>query len=150
MVKPQLPKVRTGKKVAVVGSGPSGLAAAHAAEPDADTTLPYMRETTDRADFSRYGIPNMKLEKASHRPTRLHIMEAGGYYSLLLNANVGKRCKSGRAAEDNMTRVVLACGASNPRDIKAPGRDAKGIYFAVDFLNTYDKEPSGFEFRQIR
>ena len=58
------------------------------------------------------------------------------------NANVGKGCQSCREFLKEYDSVVLACGASNPRDIKAPGRDAKGIYFAVDFLTSYHKESS--------
>ena len=83
-----------------------------------------------------YGIPNMKLEK--HIIDRkIRIMEEEGV-KFVTNTDIGKDAKS-RKLLDGFDRVVLCCGASNPRDIKAPGRDAKGIYFAVDFLKGVTK-----------
>lgn len=83
-----------------------------------------------------YGIPNMKLEK--HIIDRkIRIMEEEGV-KFVTNTDIGKDAKS-RKLLDGFDRVVLCCGASNPRDIKAPGRDAKGIYFAVDFLKGITK-----------
>lgn len=134
-VKPMPPKVRTGKRVAVVGSGPSGLAAADQLNKRGHHVTVFERR--DRiGGLLRYGIPNMKLEK--HIIDRkLDIMKAEGV-EFVTNANIGENYK----AEDLMKQydsVVLACGASNPRDIKVPGRDAKGIYFAVDFLTATTK-----------
>ena len=83
-----------------------------------------------------YGIPNMKLEK--HIIDRkIRIMEEEGV-KFVTNTDIGKDAKS-RKLLDGFDRVVLCCGASNPRDIKAPGRDAQGIYFAVDFLKGVTK-----------
>ena len=83
-----------------------------------------------------YGIPNMKLEK--HIIDRkIRIMEEEGV-KFVTNTDIGKDAKSKKLL-DGFDRVVLCCGASNPRDIKAPGRDAKGIYFAVDFLKGVTK-----------
>ena len=65
--------------------------------------------------------------------------------TFVTDANVGKDVKAAKLLKE-YDSVVLACGASNPRDIKAPGRDAKGIYFAVDFLTGNHKEPAGFRF----
>jgi glutamate synthase (NADPH/NADH) small chain len=132
---PQPPKVRTGKKVAVIGSGPSGLAAADQLNRRGHSVTVY--ERADRVGgLLMYGIPNMKLEK--HIIDRkIDIMKAEGI-EFVTNANVGENVK----ASDILTKydsVVLACGAANPRDIKAPGRDAKGIYFAVDFLKATTK-----------
>ena len=104
-----------------------------------------MKEATARADFSVYGIPNMKLEK-SVVDRRIHLMEEEGV-KFVLNTNVGKDVTAEELLK-KYDRVILACGASNPRDIKAPGRDAKGIYFAVDFLGQANKDSSGFEFRE--
>ena len=91
-----------------------------------------------------YGIPNMKLEKRIVDRKR-KIMEEEGI-TFVTGVDVGKDMKADKLLHE-FDRVVLACGASNPRDIKAPGRDAKGIYFAVDFLkaNTKSLLDSGFE-----
>ena len=124
------PKVRTGKKVAVVGSGPAGLAAADQLNKRGHQVTVYERD--DRVGgLLMYGIPNMKLEK--HVISRkVQIMEEEGV-AFVTGVNVGKDIKAAKLLKE-YDRVVLACGAKNPRDIKVPGRDAKGIYFAVDFL----------------
>lgn len=129
------PAVRTGKKVAVVGSGPSGLAAADQLNKRGHEVTVF--ERNDRVGgLLRYGIPNMKLEK--HVIDRkVKIMEEEGV-KFVTNADIGKTQKAEALLKD-FDRVVLACGASNPRDLKAPGRDAKGIYFAVDFLTATTK-----------
>lgn len=91
-----------------------------------------------------YGIPNMKLEK--HVIDRkVKIMEEEGV-TFVTNANIGKDIKASKILSD-FDRVVLCCGASNPRDINAPGRDAKGIYFAVDFLTANTKSLLNSEFK---
>ncbi len=83
-----------------------------------------------------YGIPNMKLEK--HIIDRkIRIMEEEGV-KFFTNTDIGRDVKSKKLVE-GFDRIVFACGASNPRDINAPGRDAKGIYFAVDFLKGVTK-----------
>ena len=134
-VQPQKPNVRTGKTIAVIGSGPSGLAAAQQLNRRGHSVTVY--ERSDRpGGLLRYGIPNMKLEK-SVIDRRIRLMEEEGV-KFVLNTNVGKDIK----AEELLKQydiVVLACGASNPRDIKVPGREAKGIYFAVDFLGMVTK-----------
>lgn len=128
--KAQPPKVRTGKKVAVIGSGPAGLAAADQLNKRGHQVTVYERD--DRVGgLLMYGIPNMKLEKHIIE-RKVKIMEEEGV-SFLTGVNVGMDVKAAKLLKD-YDRVILACGAKNPRDIKAPGRDAKGIYFAVDFL----------------
>ena len=135
LIAPHPPKVRTGKKVAVVGSGPSGLAAAMQLNSRGHKVTVFERR--DRiGGLLRYGIPNMKLEK-SVIDRRIAIMEAEGV-EFVTNANVGGDIKASRLLKE-YDRVVLACGASNPRDINVPGRDASGIYFAVDFLTSVTK-----------
>lgn len=129
------PSVRTGKKVAVVGSGPSGLAAADQLNKRGHLVTVFEREDKI-GGLLRYGIPNMKLEKQIiDRKTA--VMEEEGVV-FITNCNVGKDKKSVQLLKE-FDRVILACGASNPRDIKVPGRDAKGIYFAVDFLKSTTK-----------
>ncbi|MCC8163272.1 MAG: glutamate synthase subunit beta [Lachnospiraceae bacterium] len=129
------PKVRTGKKVAVVGSGPSGLAAADQLNRRGHSVTVFERD--DRVGgLLMYGIPNMKLEK--HIIDRkIKIMEEEGVV-FRTSCNVGVDIKAEQLLKE-YDRVILCGGAKNPRDIKAPGRDAKGIYFAVDFLRTTTK-----------
>lgn len=135
-IKPYKPAARTGKKVAVIGSGPSGLATADLLNKRGHLVTVY--ERSDRpGGLLMYGIPNMKLEKHVI-DRRIDLMKAEGV-KFVTGVNVGENYK----AEDIVKEydsVVLACGASNPRDIKAPGRDAKGIYFAVDYLKAATKD----------
>ena len=132
---PKPPKVRTGKKIAVVGSGPSGLAVADQLNSRGHSVTVY--ERADRVGgLLRYGIPNMKLEK--HIIDRkINVMKAEGI-EFVTDANIGVNIKAQKLQEE-YDAVVLCCGASNPRDINAPGRDANGIYFAVDFLTSTTK-----------
>lgn len=143
LVKANPPRVRTGKTVAVVGSGPSGLAAAMMLNRRGHKVTVY--ERNDRiGGLLRYGIPNMKLEKQVI-DRRLKLMEEEGV-TFVTNANIGSDIPAEQLLAE-YDRVVLCCGASNPRDIRVPGREAKGIYFAVDFLKATTKSllDSNFE-----
>lgn len=140
---PKPPKVRTGKKVAVIGSGPSGLAVADQLNRRGHSVTVY--ERADRiGGLLMYGIPNMKLEKHIIE-RKLEVMRAEGV-NFKTCTDVGKDVKAPELLKE-YDAVVLACGAANPRDIKAPGRDANGIYFAVDFLKATTKSllDSNFE-----
>lgn len=132
---PKPPKARTGKRIAVIGSGPSGLAVADQLNQRGHLVTVY--ERADRiGGLLRYGIPNMKLEK--HIIDRkLNVMKDEGV-EFVTEANIGQSIKAKKIMDD-YDAVVLAVGASNPRDINAPGRDADGIYFAVDFLTATTK-----------
>lgn len=132
---PNVPKVRTGKKIAVIGSGPSGLAAADQLNQRGHSVTVFERE--DRVGgLLMYGIPNMKLEK--HVIDRkVDIMKQEGI-EFKCGVDVGKDVKVSDLLKE-FDRIILTCGASNPRDIKVKGRDAKGIYFAVDFLKSTTK-----------
>ena len=102
-------------------------------------------ERSDRpGGLLRYGIPNMKLEK-DVVDRRIELMKAEGV-EFVLNTDIGADVKAEKLLRD-YDRVLLACGASNPRDIKVPGRESKGIYFAVDFLSSVTKSlmDSGLE-----
>ena len=128
-------KVRTGKKVAVVGSGPSGLATADMLNRRGHSVTVFEREDKI-GGLLRYGIPNMKLEK-QFIDRKIAIMEEEGI-QFVTGCNIGKDKKAATLLKE-FDRVVLCCGASNPRDIKVPGREAEGIYFAVDFLKSTTK-----------
>ena len=143
LVKANPPKVRTGKTVAVVGSGPSGLATAMQLNKRGHKVTVF--ERNDRiGGLLRYGIPNMKLEKQVI-DRRVKLMEEEDI-EFVTNVNIGVDITAEELLQ-KYDRVVLCCGASNPRDINAPGRDAKGIYFAVDFLKATTKSllDSNFE-----
>lgn len=132
---PNPPKTRTGKRVAVVGSGPSGLSAAYWLNKRGHEVTVY--ERSDRpGGLLMYGIPNMKLEKRFVK-RRVELMKAEGIH-FLTGVNVGKDI-SAEDVKSQYDSVILACGASNPRDIQAEGRDAEGIYFAVDYLSRTTK-----------
>ena len=134
-VQPVIPSVRSGKKVAVIGSGPSGLAAAQ--QLNRRGHLVTVFERSDRiGGLLRYGIPNMKLDK-SVIDRRVKIMEEEGVV-FKTSVNVGMDVTAEELKKE-FDAVVLCCGASNPRDINVPGRDANGIYFAVDFLGKVTK-----------
>ena len=135
LMKAKPPKVRTGKKVAIIGSGPSGLSAADQLNHRGHLVTVFERH--DRiGGLLMYGIPNMKLEKDIIF-RRINRMEEEGV-TFITNTDIGKG-KKAQALSKEFDAIILACGASNPRDINAPGRDAEGIYFAVDYLGTVTK-----------
>ena len=135
LIRPHPPKVRTGKQVAVVGSGPSGLAAADQLNKRGHTVTVF--ERADRiGGLLMYGIPNMKLEKQIVQ-RRVDLMAAEGV-DFVTGVDVGKD-KPAKELLRDFDAVVLCCGAGNPRDLSVPGRGGKDIYFAVDFLKSTTK-----------
>lgn len=136
LVKPEPPKVFTGKRIAIIGSGPAGLAAAMQLNRRGHKVTVFERH--DRiGGLLRYGIPNMKLDKKII-DRRIHILVEEGI-EFLTNIDIGKDKKQTEQLIKQYDRILLTCGASKPRDIKAAGREAKGIFFAVDFLRTVTK-----------
>ncbi|MCR5099609.1 MAG: glutamate synthase subunit beta [Lachnospiraceae bacterium] len=130
LAKAEPPKTRTKKKVAVIGSGPAGLAVADDLNRRGHLVTVY--ERNDRVGgLLRYGIPNMKLEKWVI-DRKLEIMAQEGI-EFVTNTDIGKDIKASDLLKD-YDAVVVATGTPNPRNIEAPGRDAQGIYFAVDYL----------------
>ena len=134
-IQPNPPRVRSGRRVAIVGSGPSGLAAAWMLNRRGHSITVY--ERNDRpGGLLMYGIPNMKLDKRVVA-RRIQLMEAEGI-RFVTNAEVGTTVDA-----DSLKReydaVLLCCGAGQPRDLNIPGRDAEGVHFAVDFLTAATK-----------
>ncbi|HEX2926889.1 MAG TPA: glutamate synthase subunit beta [Ruminiclostridium sp.] len=125
----------TGKKVAVVGSGPSGLSAAYYLNIVGHDVTVY--ERNDRAGgLLVYGIPNMKLDKRILE-RRLNLMKASGI-KFILNTEVGKDIRA-QELIDNYDAVVMCAGATKARELEVEGKELKGVYFAVDFLKANTK-----------
>ncbi|MFB9292823.1 glutamate synthase subunit beta [Persicitalea jodogahamensis] len=138
LVKPRLPKKRTGKTVAVVGSGPAGMAAASQLNQAGHTVTLF--ERADRiGGLLRYGIPDFKLEKRIV-DRRLAIMEQEGI-EFRTNVEIGKNIKADELLRD-FDAVVLATGSTVPRDLKIEGRHLKGVHFAMEFLSQQNKRVS--------
>jgi len=137
-VQPSLPKYRTGKKVAVIGSGPAGLAAAAQLNKAGHSVTVF-----ERADaiggLLRYGIPDFKLDK-SVIDRRLQVMEEEGI-TFKTNANVGVNIRT-KSLLDEFDAVLLCGGSTVPRDLPIPGRHLKGIYPAMEFLSQQNKRVS--------
>ncbi|MGN0173552.1 MAG: glutamate synthase subunit beta, partial [Acutalibacteraceae bacterium] len=135
LITPNIPKVRTDKKVAVIGSGPSGLAVADQLNKRGHNVTVFERD--DRiGGLLMYGIPNMKLDKRVI-DRKINLMTEEG-----VEFKTNSPIDSSKKANDLLKKydaVVLCCGSRKPRDINAVGRDAKGVYFAVDFLTAVTK-----------
>jgi len=132
---PKPPTVRTGKKIAVIGSGPAGLAAADQLNKRGHLVTVFERD--DRpGGLLMYGIPNMKLDKKIVE-RKIKVMEEEGVI-FQTKVDVGKEVMPKELLKE-FDSVILTCGAKNPRDLKVPGREAEGIYFAVDFLKSTTK-----------
>ncbi len=136
---PEPSKLRTGKKVAIVGSGPAGLAAAQQLCRAGHAVTVY--EKNDRiGGLLRYGIPEFKLEKHII-DRRLEQMSAEGV-KFIPNAEVGKTIQVDGLRRD-FEAIVLAGGSEHPRDLKIPGRELKGIHYAMEFLPQQNKRCHG-------
>jgi glutamate synthase (NADPH/NADH) small chain len=130
-VLPEPPRLRTGKKVAVVGSGPAGLAAA--AQLNKAGHLVTVLERADRpGGLLMYGIPNMKLDKQQVVMRRIRLMEQEGI-KFVCDANVGDNYEAQLMLRD-FDAVVLCTGATQPRDLPVDGRKLGGVHFAMDYL----------------
>jgi len=131
MITAQPPKTRTGKKVAVIGSGPAGLAAAQQLNRKGHTVTVFEKDNAP-GGLLRYGIPNFKLNK-SVIDRRLALLEEEGI-EFKNNTEIGKDI-SGKDIMSKYDAVCIAIGAGQPRDIKPEGRDLNGIYFAMEYLS---------------
>ncbi len=141
-VKAQRPILRTGKKVAVVGSGPAGLAAAAQLNAAGHSVTVYERDDAP-GGLLRYGIPDFKLEKWVI-DRRVKVMEESGVV-FKCNTNVGTDISVNDILRENQA-IVLAGGSTIPRDLAVKGRDLKGVYFAMEFLKQQNKRNIGKKF----
>ena len=138
-IKPEPPKFRTGKKVAVVGSGPAGLAAAQQLNRAGHWVTVY--EKADRiGGLLRYGIPNFKLDKGV-LDRRLKQLSAEGI-RFVTKAHVGKTLPV-EDLQHEYDAILLAGGSEQPRDLPVPGRELKGIHFAMEFLPQQNRRCEG-------
>ncbi|MFT0545109.1 glutamate synthase subunit beta [Allopusillimonas ginsengisoli] len=147
-VLPQPPRRKTGKKVAVVGSGPSGLACAQQLA-RAGHSVTVFEKSNRIGGLLRYGIPDFKLEKA-HIDRRLAQMEAEGvtfcpstYVGEAEHASDGLTVRTAASLHEEFDAIVLAGGAETPRDLPVPGRELAGVHFAMDFLTQQNKASNG-------
>jgi len=138
-IQPEPPAARTGKKVAIVGSGPAGLAAAQQLARTGHLVTVF--EKSDRiGGLLRYGIPDFKMEK-HHIDRRMKQMQAEGV-TFQPNTHVGVTVSIDEL-RSTFDAVLLAGGSEHPRDLKIPGRELKGIHFAMDFLPLNNKRRAG-------
>jgi glutamate synthase (NADPH/NADH) small chain len=138
-VVPQPPAQKTGKKIAIVGSGPAGMAAAQQLARAGHNVVVFEKETRV-GGLLRYGIPDFKFEK-SHIDRRVKQMEAEGV-EFRVNHIVGENVSAEDLSKD-FDAVILAGGAENPRDLPVPGRELDGVHFAMDFLRPQNKVVAG-------
>ena len=134
-ITPTPPPVRTGRKVAIVGSGPAGLAAADQLNKAGHQVTVY--ERADRiGGLLMYGIPNMKLDKQVVQ-RRVDLLAAEGI-EFVANAEIGGNVDPRKLLEEN-DALLLATGATKPRDLPIPGRDLDGVHFAMEFLHAHTR-----------
>jgi glutamate synthase (NADPH/NADH) small chain len=138
-IKPEPPKVQTGKKVAIVGSGPAGLAAAQQLQRAGHAVTVFERD--DRiGGLLRYGIPEFKMEK-NVLDRRLKQLEAEGVV-FKANAHIGMNVPV-EALRKDFDAILLAGGACAPRDLPVPGRELKGVHFAMEYLTQQNRRCEG-------
>lgn len=146
VIKPRIPKKRTGKKVAVIGSGPAGLSVADLLNQAGHSVTVFERDDAV-GGLLRYGIPDFKLNKKVI-DRRIQIFETEGI-EFKTNTSVGENI-TGKEILKKYDAVVLAIGAMKPRDLAVEGRELKGVYFAMEYLTQQNKVNRGVTFNGER
>ena len=144
IIKANPPKIRTGKKVAIIGSGPSGLACADFLNKLGHNVTVYERED-HIGGLMMYGIPNMKLEKNIIKRRVDILKEEGIIFKTCVNVGIDVSVEELNKEYD---AIVITVGASKPRDLKVSGRELNGIYFAVKYLTNNTKRIIGSNFNK--
>ncbi len=139
IIQPKIPTVRTGKKIAVIGSGPAGLAAAAQLNQAGHSVTVYERDEKP-GGLLRYGIPDFKLEKKVV-DRRIALMEEEGI-TFKCNANVGVNVSMNDLLRES-NAIVLSGGSTVPRDLNVKGRELKGVFYAMEFLKQQNKLVAG-------
>ncbi|MCK4875576.1 MAG: glutamate synthase subunit beta [Sulfurimonas sp.] len=139
-MKPQVPKSRTGKKVAIIGSGPAGLSAANQLNKAGHLVSVYERDKRI-GGLVRYGIPNFKLDKKKVVQRRVDLMKEEGI-EFITSAHIGVEIPL-KTLQDKHDAVILCGGATLPRDLPIENRDAKGVHFAMEFLSQCNSRIEG-------
>jgi glutamate synthase (NADPH/NADH) small chain len=142
-MQPMIPAIKTGKKVAVVGSGPAGLAAANQLNKAGHTVTVYEKDSRI-GGLIRYGIPNFKLDKQKVVQRRVDLMSEEGV-KFITDANVGVNL-SLKMLQETHDALVITIGAGNPRDLPIENRDANNIHFAMEFLSQSNSRVEGETF----
>jgi glutamate synthase (NADPH) small chain len=143
-VQPKIPAMRTGKKVAVIGSGPAGMAAAAQLNAVGHSVTVYERDD-EPGGLLRYGIPDFKLEKWVVE-RRINLMKEEGVV-IKCNANVGVNISINDLLREHHA-IIMAGGSTIPRDLKIPGRELNGIHFAMDYLKQQNQRVSNKEVKE--
>ncbi len=142
-MKPQIPKRQTGKNIAIIGSGPAGLAAANQLNKAGHNVTVYEKEKRI-GGLVRYGIPNFKLDKKDVVQRRVDLMSQEGV-KFITDANIGADIPLADLQETN-DAVIITTGAGNPRDLPIQNRDANNIHFAMEFLSQANGRVEGEKF----
>ncbi len=139
-MKPQIPSVKTGKRVAIIGSGPAGLAAANQLNKVGHTVTVYEKDKRV-GGLLRYGIPNYKLDKEKVIQRRVNLMTEEGVI-FVTGVNVGID-RSVHQIKENNDAIIITTGAGQPRDLLIENREARGIHFAMEFLSQTNSRIEG-------